>query len=423
VNKNIQLSINTLIRLAALAIFSATILILQIVLTPKAHATSYSLNPTPAPGECTLNDVIAAINTQAVSGGCSAGTSSNTINFAAGTHTLSAPPAITFDGDLTINGAGAATTILDGDSQEGFLFNPSTGGYTISISNLTLTNFSTSGFGNTVLFNFNGNINLNHVLVHDNDCTSAEGFCVIFINIDPEYQQAVNISNSAFYNNSSQGIVRAANNGAGINMNIINNTFYGNDGAVALLLNYTAETTNTLNFVNNTVSHNNFPGGNGWLRLVIDGDGDIGTTNSYVKNNIFDSNFSGDTPNNCGPNSAVNGYIFSQGGNISSDDTCNTFFTATNDKNSTDPKLATPAFINGTYILALNSDSPAIDNGLSGGLTPSSDQRGVSRPQGSEPDSGSYELEVATPGLPNTGGSVTIASFVQSTLFGNLLIK
>ena len=416
-NKNIQLSSNKLIRLATLAIFSATILILQIVLTPKAHATSYSLNPTPAPGECTLNDAIEAINTQAVSGGCSAGTSANTINFAAGTHTLSAPPAITFDGNLTINGESAATTILDGDGLPGFGFNPTSGGYTLSMNNLTLTNFTEDGTS-TVLVSVNGSLNLDHMLIHDNNCITGLPVCAFFLSNENSVDQHISLTNSAIYNNNSAAIIYPildSTSTSNIYVNIINNTFYGNEGSVVVLQNNLAGGQINLNFVNNTVSHNNFIEGEGWIFGFAD-EGAI--INAYVKNNIFDNNFYGDVPNNCGT------YAFSsQGGNISSDDTCNSLFTATNDKNSTDPKLATPAFINGTYILALNSDSPAIDNGLSGGITPSSDQRGVSRPQGSEPDSGSYELEVATPGLPNTGGSATIATFVQSTLFGNLLIK
>jgi hypothetical protein len=111
--------------------------------------------------------------------------------------------------------------------------------------------------------------------------------------------------------------------------------------------------------------------------------------------------------------------VFTDGGYVSSDGTCNTFFTGTNDKNSTDPQLAAPAMINNTYILALNSVSPALDNGISGGLTPGDDQRGVTRPQGSSPDSGAYELEVATPGLPNTGNSA-LAS--MSSILGALAV-
>jgi len=395
---------------------------MQIVLAPHAHATTYNLSPTPALGECNIYDAIDAINTSAISGGCEAGTGSNTINLSAGTYTfITTPNPVTFNGDLTINGAGATSTIIDGNSFSGLNYSPTNSNYTLTLSNLTMQNFTTSPATGVAIASFNGNLVASHLLIHDNTCTDeALPICALFVNDAEGTTQSVTFRDSAVYSNSATGLISAGNtNGSALNMNIINNTFYGNDGIILAFFNAVEGSTNTVNFVNNTVSHNNFPFEAGWLSLNFGAEVDTGISNVNVKNNIFDSNASGSTPNNCGPNSSTNGHVFTDGGNVSSDDTCNTFFTGTNDKNSTDPQLAAPAMINNTYILALNSGSPALDNGISGGLTPDNDQRGVTRPQGSSPDSGAYELEVATPGLPNTGNS---ALANMSSILGALAV-
>lgn len=395
---------------------------MQMALAPKAHATSYNLTPSPAPGDCNIYDAINAINTSAASGGCDAGTSSNTINLAAGTYTLIGTlPAVTFDGDLSINGASATTTIIDGGGFQGLIFNPSVLDTTVSMSNLSLQNFSSLNPAGTIIASFGGDFVGDKLLIHDNTCTDESiPVCALFINNGSGNNQSIRITNSAFYNNSALSLIAAGNvEGNSVDLDLVNNTFYGNDGLIVVFNNYIEGTTSTLNFVNNTVSNNNFPGGIGWL--FLNSINDTGTSNVNVKNNIFNNNVTGDIANNCGVNTSTNGHIFTQGGNVSSDDTCSTIFNATNDKNSTDPQLAAPAMINNTYIMALNSGSPAIDNGIAGGLTPSTDQRGVARPQGSAPDSGAYELEVSTPGLPNTG-SKSEAAISNLTIIAGLLV-
>jgi hypothetical protein len=70
----------------------------------------------------------------------------------------------------------------------------------------------------------------------------------------------------------------------------------------------------------------------------------------------------------------------SGGNNISSDSSCN--LSGPNDRNGTDPLLASLADNGGfTQTHALREESPAIDAVLSGCPPPSTDQRGVSRPQ------------------------------------------
>lgn len=394
---------NIKIKFVLFGLVSLIFVLLQLVFSPKAHATTYNLTPTPAPGECNIYDAATAINTSSTSGGCAAGTSSNTVNLAAGLYTLIGDiPTITFDGDLTIKGAGASQTIISGAGFQGVYFDPSSGSgeYTLSISDLTLQDFN--NLTGLSLISFNGSMIATNLLIHDNICTT-EPNCSLFRNNSENNTQNVVIKNSAIYNNSSSALIITFNQSTAINFDLINNTFYGNDGSIMWFVNGAGGTTSTLNFVNNTVSNNNFPSNYGWLGLNILGF-DTGTSNVNVKNNIFNNNVSGDTPNNCGANPSTNGNIITQGGNISSDDTCNTFFNGTNDKNSTNPLLGAFSEVNNTWVMPLLANSPALDNGIAGGLTPGTDQRGVSRPQGSAPDSGAYELEVpVAPGLPNTG--------------------
>jgi predicted outer membrane repeat protein len=86
------------------------------------------------------------------------------------------------------------------------------------------------------------------------------------------------------------------------------------------------------------------------------------------------------------------GAITSQGYNLASDGTCN--LTASTDLPTTEPMLG-PLQDNGgpTFTQALLPGSPAIDAG-GDCPPPPTDQRGVSRPQGTACDIGAFEVEV-----------------------------
>jgi hypothetical protein len=177
VSNRIHLGSNLLTRLVIFAVFTLALLLIQAAIAPRAHATTYNPSPSPAPGECDLYNAFSAISTQSASGGCDAGTPNNTINLSAGTYTLASNlPSISVDGDLTINGASATSTIIDGGANSGILFGPSSGAYSLSISNLSITNFNTSS-GDAVIEGYNGNITLNHLLIHDN---RYSGMCFLF---------------------------------------------------------------------------------------------------------------------------------------------------------------------------------------------------------------------------------------------------
>lgn len=84
------------------------------------------------------------------------------------------------------------------------------------------------------------------------------------------------------------------------------------------------------------------------------------------------------------------GTMTSNDGNLSSDATCS--FTATHDQENTDPLLDVLADNGGlTKTQALLTGSPAIDAG-NDAYAPATDQRGLSRPQGSQSDVGAFEV-------------------------------
>ncbi len=105
-----------------------------------------------------------------------------------------------------------------------------------------------------------------------------------------------------------------------------------------------------------------------------------------VRNTILDNSF------NC------RGGITSLGHNIDSSNTCG--FTGPGDLVNTNPRLGVIGDNGGpTQTEALLEGSPAI-NAADPEIYPPTDQRGVTRPQGSGPDIGAYEVEVAAAAAP-----------------------
>jgi hypothetical protein len=119
------------------------------------------------------------------------------------------------------------------------------------------------------------------------------------------------------------------------------------------------------------------------------------------------------TPSDCEGNITSNGY------NMDSDNSCG--FTATGDKPGvTNPGLG-PLALNHpgtTETHALLDGSPAIDAVLNGCPPPSTDQRGVTRPQGSACDMGAYEKIVSVSG----GAIPTLSDATRLSLAGLMLL-
>jgi hypothetical protein len=178
----------------------------------------------------------------------------------------------------------------------------------------------------------------------------------------------------------------------------------------------------TLTLTNVTIADNKAPrsfgGGIGNTVTVDDGQGNsvpdptaVQAKNTIVANNT--QGFSGQ----CATSRTTSGGVTSQGGNLEFPGTSCGF------EVNADPKLA-PLDNNGgpTQTRALGEGSAAIDAGTNTGC-PATDQRGVSRPQGSDCDIGSFELEkppdteaprVAST-FPRNGGEVGPAANIRAT--------
>ncbi|MEI6169371.1 MAG: choice-of-anchor Q domain-containing protein [Candidatus Saccharibacteria bacterium] len=414
-----------------IALLAVTLLavLVSFIFAPKAHATTYNVAPTPAFGNCDIYSAIIAADTQAASGFCPAGSASNTINMSAGTYGLFADvPPITGSSNINIVGAGAENTIVDGTGNFNGLVISSATENTYSVSNLTFQNFSPPA-GHPV-FAISSNVTVDSVIGRNNTCLNFAGgpVCALFLSFSDQ-PITINIKNSAFYENTAVFVLAISNaEGSKMTANITNNTFSGNNAFPIDILNLSSygPTTMTANITNNTFAQN--------AQAQDFGDPNLGAINVNVfageavyypatvklLNNIFYANLNLSTAQNCPAAPGTNGTITSLGGNISDDNTCATYFTATNDLNSTDALISPLALDMGTYVRAINASSPAYNNAIASGA-PSTDQRGVARPQEGGYDSGAYEYVTPEPTPTPTPTPGTLASTGWDTRLPALL--
>lgn len=399
-----------------------------------ARATTYSLTTSSA---CTISDAIIASNTDSVSGSCPSGSGNDTIDLAAGTYTLSADlPAIT--SELTINGASKTSTLIDGNNhQYSGILAVATG--TLSINNLSIQNMKIGavmgswGCYGSGLCSIDTNLNLTHVTIQNNqNCgissTRASGgtdgnaltfddvmsinqiagdpslpfICGLFVLNDgtttnPDH---ITISDSSFSDNSSAtsgnfviGIFIQKNS----LLNLANSTLSGNRNIDTVGLGLiTGERGVTL--TNVTISDNGTT--NADILSVAGIYASYDTIPISLKNVLLAKNAVNGAAANCGAALYSN---LSAGHNLSDDATCASYFNKSGDKNSLDAKIGNLALDSNTYVIPLLADSPAINAGTSDGA-PATDQRGVSRPQGSAFDIGAYEYQFGGGGGGGSGG-------------------
>jgi hypothetical protein len=138
---------------------------------------------------------------------------------------------------------------------------------------------------------------------------------------------------------------------------------------------------------------------------LADSGASLGVQDSILAGSILNTN--------CGPGDPGSRSIKSLGYNIDSGSSCG--FNASGDRSGTDPRLK-PLAVNGgpTQTMAIGLSSPAIDQGVSGGLT--TDQRGEKRPVivpgvprpagGDGSDIGAYEYQPSQGGHHRIKGSV-----------------
>lgn len=410
--------------LLVLLLSITTFIFLQLIFAPRAHATTYNVTTSSA---CTLFEALEAAATNTGVGACPAGqTSPDTINVAAGSYALSGDlPTITNDGDLAIVGDNPTTTILNGAGFGGLALLSLDPNVNYSISNLTFTGFNNATTsGPPVLSTSSGNLTVNKIIAHTNTCTNGLPICSIFANLaSTGSTSTINVSNSSFYNNQAAFMVWVTNVipfndpvviGGSVQATFTNNTFSGNTGASIAVNNGSDSDSVQVNVLNNTFADATFnlpPGAlsslGGTIMIAPDLPADYYPAQINLKNNIFSNNLASGNPTNCQITIPTNGgTITSQGGNVSSDNTCSSYFTNTNDKNNTDPQLQALVQDNNTFVRPIGNTSPAYNNAIATGA-PATDQRLVARPQNGAYDSGAYEYVGPAPsGGSGSGGTL-----------------
>ncbi len=418
-----KLNINYIkIKFLLLGLGLATFMLLQFAFAPKANATTYNVTTSSA---CSLVDALISATSDTATGSCLAGEATpDTINVAAGTYTITADIGfLTNSGDLTVVGDNPITTIINGAGFTGATF-ASAPGTNVSVSNLTFTGFVDSGTaGPAVLSVGSGNLTVNNIVVHGNTCTTIP-ICSILANYAPSGTTGtISVSNSAFYNNTSFYIVWVTNLnpfvdpivvGGSVQATFTNNTFSGNTGAAIGVNNGSDSDSVSVDITNNTIANSTFtlpPGATpdlGGAIMIVPQAEEIALFPAEIKllNNVFSNNLASGNPINCQITIPTNGgTITSQGGNVSSDNTCSSYFTNTNDLNNTDPQLQALVQDNSTFVRPIGNTSPAYNNAVATGA-PTTDQRGVARPQNGAYDSGAYEYVGPAPSGGSGGGTL-----------------
>lgn len=345
---------------------------------------------------CTLRQALNAHN-------ATAGTPVTIITFASavtGAITLTHGELPITKGTLTITGPGARNLAIDGNaaSRVFHIINS----VTANISGVTIRNGNAgNGFsGGGVEINGTATVTLDKVTITGNVARVGGGI--------GHFGNSLTVTNSTLSNNSISGsegcFVGAAMDADGNDTitTFVNDTVTGNVSSDNCSPGGTINMCDDATFTNVTMSGNSGPGG-----VLID----PGTCNSVtLKNSIL--------ANQTGSAVCVSPITITDGGsNLDSDNSCG--FTTTGptfDLINTDPMLAGLANNGGpTDTLALKSGSPAIDAVKNTCPDPSTDQRGLSRPQGSACDIGAFEFSAlnvtsvtASCGPVTGGGSVTI---------------
>jgi hypothetical protein len=253
--------------------------------------------------------------------------------------------------NVTLAGAGAASTILDGDGLDSQVVD--VGGFdTSTIKGVTVQNSDDTGIYD------NGLLELDDSVVQSNPGVGIQ-----------DVNQGLTVSGSTISGNgsASAGVDTQFNGGIWSEsgqLTVVNSTVTGNNGSGIY------EDSSGLSLQDVTIADN--PG----VGLDLRGSGTAVST-------IIGENTGGDCTN-------VADNWSSEHNNLDSDTSCN--FVDPTDWPEVDPQLG-PLQDNGgpTPTMAISSGSEAVDHGDNGNCLPV-DQRGITRPQGAGCDIGAFEL-------------------------------
>lgn len=333
-------------------------------------------------GDCSLREAIQAANSDTAVDACTAGSGADIIIVPAGTYILSiagrgedanATGDLDITADLTINGEGAAATIIDA-SELDRVFHIISG--TVLISRMAVVNGQTFG-GNAGGIQNEGTLTVRDGGGIQNMLTLTVIHSTVSGNVSDFGGGIQNSSNGTLTIIGSTVSGNMAEFGGGLSnlgttATLINSTISGNtasDGGGGM------DNSGTLELINCTVSTNTAPVGGGIFNFGVQ---------ATLTNTIVAGNISG---GDC------NGTITSLGHNLDSDGSC-VISGVNDDITSASPALG-PLQNNGgpTETHALLFGSPAVNAGDCSGGTIITDQRGVHRPMGTDCDIGAFEKE------------------------------
>ena len=398
---------------------------LMLCIVVPTYAVTYIVTNTDDSGVGSLRQAINDAN---------ANTGADSIDFSVtGTITLSSSLPFITD-SLTITGPGVTNLTIDGNSNQLFSFNGPPGSQTFHISGLTLIGGS-STYGGAIFLPQSDTLTIDSCVISGNTASHGGG---IYSNSSTLTVQDSTISGNDATTTSGGGILIEGSSSTTIdNVTVSGNTAISAGGGIS-------SGGNSLNISNSTISGNGPVNSGGGIynsgpsmmltNVTISGNtanagGGISSTSSMILINVTICNNTGNPGKgiyNGGtvtfqnaiianiPGSGGNcantgtGVFNSSGYNIDSENTCG--FNQPTDIRNTDPLLGT-LYNNGgdtkTHALLLNS--PAIDAGENYSGTPTTDQRGFSRPQDGDGDGnddkdiGAFEVFTGTVSLPRTG--------------------
>jgi CSLREA domain-containing protein len=456
---------------------AAFLLLLALLLPPGVgHAATITVTTTDdelnTDGDCSLREAVRAADTNLAVDACGSGAFAGTdvIMLPAGTYTLTLPgdegDAMTgdldvFNGALTIIGAGAATTVIDGNGAtladrvfeamssltlegvtiRGGYANPGQGNVgpgggiyaqqgTLTLTDCVVTMNTSEGLGGGIYAAASSSVVLTRTTLSQNMADEGGGLYAsgadttitdstiegnevasqgggIWTGGGQDFQ--VTISGSTITGNTTHDNTAGLFVGSHSMCTLTNSTVSGNmadNYAGGLMVALGTATLNNVTVADNMADFDGVGGGDtGGVLLGV-------SSTLFLRNSIVAGNTDEGTSPDC------RGGLTSQGHNVIGDTTGCSYAPGAGDQTDT-PALLGPLADNGgpTQTHALLAGSPARDMGDpgvpgSGGTTCEAvDQRGIARPVGAACDAGAFEA-------PMPGGTTTTTTTTTTTIAG-----
>ncbi|MFN8466049.1 MAG: CSLREA domain-containing protein [Caldilineaceae bacterium] len=256
---------------------------------------------------CSLRDAIQAANTDTAVGGCTAGSGADTITLPSGTYQITIDPgseenanaAGDFDiaSSLTIQGAGAGSTFVDGGGLDRVFDVAPNGGppITVGFSGLTIQNgkglSTNSGAGGGMYINSNATVTISSSTLANNQSDTTTGGAIA-------NRGTLTLNTVTLQNNTALalgGAIHSAASGGGGGLTVINSTFTGNKAESGGAIYISTDTGTNASITGSTFSNNQAVATSGGAdddggAIAIDTDGAVNITKSIFTGNSAAAN-------------------------------------------------------------------------------------------------------------------------------------